>query len=250
MEENALRDDSGGLDPRARIVQAVALSITIAVLRDLPAVTCGLLLGPVVSFLLNVRLRDILPRLAAANLFVVFLWLVLPFSLPGQAVFEIGPLAATIPGIELALLITLKANAIMILFLALVCPLSITQISNALDDLKISPKICSLLTFTFRFIFVLDNERRRLLRAARNRGFRPGTNVHTYRTYAQIIGMVLVHSWERAERVQRAMLCRGFSGRYPRTRTYRLHRRDIFHSLFAAAAIAGMILLQEPGGWP
>lgn len=46
------------------------------------------------------------------------------------------------------------------------------------------------------------------------RGFSPKTNLHTYRTYAYVVGMLLVKSYERARRVEAAMLCRGFDGRF------------------------------------
>jgi cobalt/nickel transport system permease protein len=234
-------------DPRARIVQAVLLSVTIAITTKIQAALLGLLIAPAFCIALGVKIRDVLPGLVAANLFIAFLWLTIPFSIPGPALFNFGFWSASRPGVHLALLITLKANAIMVLFLALVCPLALSEITGALKALRIPDKLLHLLAFTFRFIFVLEEERHKLLRAAKNRGFRPGTNLHTYKTYAYIIGMVLIRSWERAEKVQKAMLCRGFSGRYPCIREYFFTKTDLVFSLGTLLAALGIILLELKG---
>ncbi len=52
------------------------------------------------------------------------------------------------------------------------------------------------------------------MRAVKIRNFRPATNLHTYRTYAYLVGMLFVHASERARRVHLAMKCRGFEGRF------------------------------------
>lgn len=59
-----------------------------------------------------------------------------------------------------------------------------------------------------------------MYRAAVLRGFNPTTSMHTYRTYASMVGMVLVRAWERARRVRDAMICRGFRGRVYTLATY------------------------------
>jgi cobalt/nickel transport system permease protein len=48
----------------------------------------------------------------------------------------------------------------------------------------------------------------------RVRCFRPGVNRHSYRAFGYLVGMLLVRSFDRSERVLAAMKCRGFCGRY------------------------------------
>jgi cobalt/nickel transport system permease protein len=67
---------------------------------------------------------------------------------------------------------------------------------------------------TYRYLFVFEQAYQRLIRAARVRGFTPGTNLHSYRTYAYLAGMLLVQAWSRANRVSNAMKCRGFNGKF------------------------------------
>jgi cobalt/nickel transport system permease protein len=51
--------------------------------------------------------------------------------------------------------------------------------------------------------------------------------MHTYKTYAYLVGMLLVRSSDRAERVRNAMLCRGFSGRFYSLRRFSLKTVDV-----------------------
>jgi cobalt/nickel transport system permease protein len=67
---------------------------------------------------------------------------------------------------------------------------------------------------TYRYIAVIQTEYHRLLRAAKFRGFVPGTNIHSYRTYAYLAGMLFVRASRRASRVYDAMRCRGFNGEF------------------------------------
>ena len=72
-----------------------------------------------------------------------------------------------------------------------------------------------LLLTTYRYLHVISQEYRRLRRSAAMRCFRPATNLHTYRTYSYLIGMTIVRSHERSQRIYNAMRMRGFTGQLP-----------------------------------
>jgi cobalt/nickel transport system permease protein len=74
------------------------------------------------------------------------------------------------------------------------------------------------------------------------RCFRPGTGMHTYRTYAYLVGMLLVRSHGRSRSIYNAMLCRGFRGHFPVVNHFHLHRADIVFGLVMAALTAALIL--------
>ena len=81
--------------------------------------------------------------------------------------------------------------------------------------LHVPEPIVRLFALTVRYLALIRDEARRLNDAMRARGFRPGSNRHTWRSYGNLIGMLLVRALHRAQRVEEAMLCRGFSGRFP-----------------------------------
>ena len=81
-------------------------------------------------------------------------------------------------------MVKLISNAILLAFIALIGSSTIATLGSALGRLRIPEKIIYLLLLNYRYIFVMEEEYRRLLRSASIRGFRPGSNIHTYKTYA------------------------------------------------------------------
>ena len=69
------------------------------------------------------------------------------------------------------------------------------------------------------------------------RCFQPGLNRHTYRTVGYLVGMLLVRSFDRSERILSAMLCRGFAGRYYVLDHLCLGRADAAFSTAAATRL-------------
>nr|WP_269434977.1 energy-coupling factor transporter transmembrane component T [Desulfosarcina ovata] len=101
-------------------------------------------------------------------------------------------------------------------------------------------KLVHMLLITYRYLFVLEQEYQRLVRAMKIRNFRPATTLHTYRTYAYLVGMFFVRASERAKRVHSAMICRGFNGRFISLRVFppNPHNR-----VFAIATLFTLVLL-------
>jgi cobalt/nickel transport system permease protein len=90
---------------------------------------------------------------------------------------------------------------------------------------------------------VLHDEYTTLKRAIHIRAFRPGTNMHTYKTYAYLVGMLIVRSYDHSQRIYQAMLCRGFTGRFPIIMHFHMHMRDYLFSICMFCITIGMIVL-------
>jgi cobalt/nickel transport system permease protein len=122
-------------------------------------------------------------------------------------------------------------------FIALVATQPIATVGQALGSLKVPNKLVQLLLLTYRYVFVIELEYRRLSRAATMRGFLPGTNLHTYKTYAYMVGILFVRAGLRAQRVHQAMRCRGFDGRFHTLHQFHYARKEHLWSLFFVSAI-------------
>lgn len=231
-------------DPRAKLGVAGMLACVLAVSPSWPAPALALAVG--VGLITWARLPGpcLWRRLVTVNAFVVFLWLFLPFSTPGEPAFHLGPLAGTTQGVRQAVLISLKTNSIMLIFLALVATSDAAALGQAMHRLRVPPKLVFLFLFTYRFIHVISDEQRRLFTAARLRGFRPRTSMHTYRTLASLLAMVLVGAMRRAEMTRRAMLLRCFSGRFSTLRTFRTGLGETLFLTFAAVLAVCLITLE------
>jgi cobalt/nickel transport system permease protein len=228
------------LDPRGKIVVAALFSILVAVARTYEVALGGLVLSLVFLALARLPLGKVVVRLLAVNSFIFFLWIVLPFTYPGEAVWRWGPLVATREGLIFAGLITLKSNAIIIALMALIATAPIVTLGQALHQLRLPDKLCHLLLFTYRYLYVFEDEYRLLVQAMKIRGFKPRTNLHTYRSYAYLAAMLLVRSLDRAERVFQAMRCRGFHGTFYSLKSFSWQRRD---GIFLAASLLALVAL-------
>jgi cobalt/nickel transport system permease protein len=175
----------------------------------------------------GVPTKELLKRLIPVNMLIIFLWLFLPFTFAGKTAFFIGPLAVTHEGVLYATRITIKSNAMMLMLIALVASTPIFTMGHAMHALGIPKKIVHLFFFTYRYIHVMHREYARLLNSMKIRGFRPKTSLHTYKTFAYMVGMLLVRSFDRAQRVHNAMLCRGFKGNLYSLSKFSIKRRDV-----------------------
>ena len=72
--------------------------------------------------------------------------------------------------------------------------------------------LIAILAFMYRYSYVVFDELDRMRTARRARQFGGGSWWHGWTTNAQLIGMLLVRSLSRAERVHGAMCARGWSG--------------------------------------
>jgi cobalt/nickel transport system permease protein len=238
------------LDPRGKIVVASLFAVLMAVSKSYMTTLAGLALALICLGLARLSLKKVATRLLVVNSFIFFLWIVLPLTYPGDVVFHWGPLAVTRQGLIFTGLITLKSNAIIIELIALLATVPIVTLGQAMHDLRLPDKLCHLLLFTYRYLYVFEQEYRRLVQAMKIRGFLPRTNLHTYRSYAYLAAMLLVRSYDRAERVFQAMLCRGFRGIFYSLKTFSWQRRDGVFAVIAILALTGLLYLELAASHP
>lgn len=231
-----------GLDPRTRIVMALAFAIAIVMMKDFAGL--GMALGLSFTMMFAARLPFIatLKKVMAMDGFIIFMLVMLPFTTPGEVIFTAGPFEGTREGLHKAIVIALKANAIVMMLLALVGTIEAARLGHALHCLKVPETLVHLLLFTVRYIDVLRQEYSRLRTAMKARGFRPGNNRHTYRSIGYLLGMMLVRSLERSERILQAMKCRGFQGNFYLLAEFDYGKRDIVFGALMIAAITALII--------
>jgi cobalt/nickel transport system permease protein len=233
-------------DPKVKVIVAVTFVTVVAISNSFMVVTMALALASALTLLSRLEAVPVMKRLLAANSFTFFLWLTLPLTYGGEELTRLGPLPISSEGIRLAALITIKTNSIVLSLLALLATSRIAGLGHALEGLHLPRRLCFLLLFSYRYIFVIYQEYRKLNRAAQMRCFVPKTTIHTYRTYGYLFGMTLVRSWNRAIRVHQAMVLRGFNGRLIPLAQQTVTRNDIFFlvvALILTAIIAAIPLI-------
>lgn len=232
------------LDPRVRIIYVLLFSIIMALSTKSLVLTSGFIFSVILVFLAHLKFKEILKRLLLVNIFILLLWLILPFSVPGKSLFSIWELHLTREGIIYALQITIRCNTIVLAIIAFLSTSSILNLTYALKSLRIPDKMVYLFFLIYRYIFTLLKEYRKLENALKIRGFTPRTSFHTYRTYAYLIGTLLIRSYDRAEQIHRAMLCRGFTGKFWVLNKSSLKKTDILFIWIFALYTTLLLFLQ------
>lgn len=232
------------VDPRARILVTVAFALLVVVAGRPEVLGIALAVAVAGAFLARLPLVAVLGRLAPLNLLMLMLALVLPLTASGPAWFHVGPLAVAREGLSLAAIIALKANAIVLAMMVLLGTLDTAVLGHALSHLRVPDKLAHLFLFTVRYLDVLRREYLRLAAAMRVRGFRPRISRHTYRAYGYLVGMLLVRSLDRSERVLAAMKCRGFRGRFYLLDHFAFSRRDVPFCIVSLVILSALILLE------
>jgi len=227
------------IDPRVRVVAAVALAVPVCLSERLVALGFALVIAGTTVVLARVRSGQLLRNLKELNVFMLLLAVLLPLFVSGTAAFEIAGLTWTHEGLWKALLIALRANIIMMGLTALLGTMEPGYLAFALNALGIPRKLTHVLLFTVRYIEVIHKEYHRLADALRVRAFRPACNRNTFRTFGYLIGLLLLRSMDRSERILDAMKCRGFRGRFYVLAQLKFAPADaIFAIGFAACIIA------------
>ncbi|MGD8992279.1 MAG: cobalt ECF transporter T component CbiQ [Desulfobacterales bacterium] len=232
------------LDPRIRVVLTSVYAFVVALSYNFSALILALALSSVLLVISRVNFRAVFRRIIWVNAFILLLWLLLPFTFKGQVLAQVASFTIYRPGVILAAQITLKSYAILLAFIALIATMSFATLGHALYRLGVPEKMVQLLLMTYRYVFVIEQEYLRLLRAAKIRGFRAGTNSNTYRTYSYVVGMLFVRAAARAERVHQAMLCRGFKGKFFSLQEFRVGVASWIFAFLMTAIIVALALME------
>jgi len=213
-------------DPRAKIILCLLIIIA-AVTNQIKTwsnfiVIFGILLIAIAFGKLPFAL--VLKRSLIVMPFVLFVVLIRIFT-PGTPVIRFGHLAITKEGLWLALSIGIKSLLSVIAIMVLVTTTRFVDLLQGLQKWKISGLFISLLGFLYRYLFVLVDEVMRLKRAFDARSGNIPRKEYL-RILGQIIGVLFIRTYSRAERIYQAMLARGYNGRILSFNQLSWHSKD------------------------
>ena len=201
----------------SRIASALVFGVVVSVLPNITAALCALFFSFLIIFLFPTDAKHLIKRWLQINLFILFIWLVTPWTTPGT---PIGPGEIfSYEGVYLSALVTVKANALFFVFYALVSLLSFSRLAAGLKSLKFSESLIVILLFCARGIDIFESEYRRMKEAA-------------------VIALLFVRAVRRSRVLDDAMKLRGFDG-HIRTLNHEVWRyKDTFLlMLFCCASV-------------
>lgn len=229
------------IDPRTRIIAAVVFSLMTAEVRGFAALGVALGASILAGVFSGLSVSTSVKRILPLNALMILLAILLPFSMPGKPLVVIGPFYFSQEGLLLVAKIALKGNAIVLAVLVLIGTMEVNTLGHALSHLRVPDALSHLLLFTVRYLGVLHREYLRLRAAMKVRGFRPGMDRHTYHSFGNLLGMLIVRGYDRSERILAAMKCRGFQGRFYLLDHFHFQSRDLVFCLGSMLVLLTML---------
>lgn len=219
------------LDPRLKIVISFFTAFLIALSEQLTVLYYFLFLAVLLVIITKIEFKFLFKKLLMINFFIIIIWLFIPATFPGRELFRIWNFSFSEEGIKYALKITLRSNAIMLFIISFLTTNTISELIHALYRLKVPRKLIYLFAFVYRYLDIIKKEYNHLQQAVLLRAFKPKTNLHSYKTYAYLIAMLLIRSYERSEKVYEALICRGFKGKFVFFDEFEMTKLDLWFSL-------------------
>jgi len=232
------------LDPRMRVLLALACSLTPLFLMRWDTLLVALAAAAGLLAYERIPSGVVVRRLAVVNGFMATLIVLAPWSVPGETLLTVGPFSYTREGLVQVTQIAVRGNTVVIVLTAMLGTLEPIDFAHALQRLRVPARFVVLFLFTVRYVAVLEKEYRRLRQAMRARAFRPAINGHTLRSFGNLVGMLLVRALDRSERIQQAMICRGFRGEFHTHRHLRMNRMDGMAAAVAFLGITGLMAVE------
>lgn len=171
------------------------------------------------------------------------IWLFVPWSLTWPQGRSWPNLAVSEAGVQLAAIVSARFCLIFVVVSRLLGSLNPAQLADGLRALGVPERFRRLLATTVRFSPLLAEEYRRLRTSMAGRGFAFRATRSGYRIMAASMGMLLVRSVDRSERVGRAVAARSYGAPHaaaPR----RLSRADRTAAVAAASVLLAMIAIE------
>lgn len=235
------------LDPRTKTL--VVLAFVLVMMATPPTAWPSFALGAVLvtGLILLARLPPlyVLKRSAVVVPFVLMIALSLPFFKGGEVVgsYNVGQWQVSVSYEGLIVLWNVVAkswlSALSLILLSATTPFP--RLLKGLERLGVPRVMVMILSFMYRYIFVLVDEAMRLGRARDSRNLGGGL-LWRARTLGNMIGTLFLRSYERGERVYQAMLARGFDGEMRTLSELRFGRADLYFGLACCFCLAAIWL--------
>lgn len=200
-------------DPRAKMVTFLIFVFSVAFINDLVFAAFALLFSLLLTFISKLPLSFVYRCLKYPSMFIFAIILIMAFTVEGRIIFKASYLNVTVEGIEIGLLIFLRATAALIISFLMLATTRFDDTIKALYMLKVPNILVQIITFSYRYIFVLIEEMLKLKRSMYCRGFHIKLNRYSLSVIGNMVGMLLIKSYDRGERVYRSMIARGYTGK-------------------------------------
>jgi cobalt/nickel transport system permease protein len=215
------------LTPRSRLLTTLLFIFATALTPQGRWWTWGVY-GTAIALLMlmsQVHLPRLLKRVAVEFIFIGVVIVGTLFRDGGDVLWQWGFLRITTEGLIILGSVASKALLSLLMVNILILTTPVSELLQALRELKMPPLLIAVFSSMYRYITVLIDEFESMQKAARSRNLM--SNPSRQRTIiGNMIGSLFIRTFERGERVHQAMLARGYDGLPMVTRSLQASRLD------------------------
>jgi len=219
------------LDPRIKIIAAICCLVffILAPGRNLAAFAWYAVFVGVLMALSGVPVSFYIKRFASLVPFVALIGISVPFMHAG------------IGGVRVFLILMCRAMLSIMLLSVLTASTRFSDLLKAGESLGFPKLLITVLSFMYRYIFLIQEETMLMKIAWHSRFFGKNT-FKAWKSLAGLIAAMFLRSFEKAERVYLAMCSRGFSGQAKTLTRFSISFQDILFLWATILFLAGVTL--------
>jgi cobalt/nickel transport system permease protein len=223
-------------DPRVKLVATLGIILSNVLLPDDAWLAFGSTWVVILCLirLSKIKFRFIFKRSLVAIPFALVAFTVM-FTIPGDIIARFNifgwDLAISLEGFIRFISIMVRAWLSIQAAILLTATTTFPDLAHGLRHLRVPLILIAILSFMYRYLFVLSEEAERLLQARAARSARiPGTKSPPIfwraKNAGNMVGQLFLRSYERSDRVYNAMVARGFKGQFLTFRPHVMDRSD------------------------
>ena len=230
------------IDPRIKIVGIFALVLAIIFTPPHQFSSFGLyfLFILILILLSKIPLKFIFKRSLVVIPFVLMVAVFIPFFKKGEIAggYSFGSLRLTVTYSGLMILwnVLAKSYLSVLNMILLVASTRFSDFLKALEKLKIPHIFTMVLSFMYRYIFVIEDELMKMNQAKESRWVGKSKWRHI-KTLANMVAVLFIRAYERGEQVYLAMCSRGFRDKIRTLHNFKLNLGDVYFLFLIAAAL-------------
>ncbi|MFC1968300.1 cobalt ECF transporter T component CbiQ [Chloroflexota bacterium] len=236
------------LDPRTKLL--ATLAFILAVVATPPtrwqAFACYLVLLAALILISRLQILYVLRRALVIIPFVLMIAIFIPFFKEGERAggynVWLWEVSVTYSGLLVLWNVVIKAWLSVLSMILLTATTPLPNLLKGMAQLKLPQVLVMILSFMYRYIFILADEAMRMRRAWESRNFSTSRKRHI-RTVGSMIGTLFLRSYERGERVYAAMLARGFEGQARTLHQLSFGRGDFLYGVTLFLFLASVSLV-------
>jgi len=231
------------LDPRTRFITTFAFILVVVLTPPTRWQAFALYFALLAGLILLSKLPPlyVLKRSLVIVPFVLMIAIFIPFFRPGEVVGSynvwLWELSITYGGLLVLWNVVIKAWLSILSLIVLSSTTKFSELLKGLEQLRMPKVMVMILSFMYRYIFVLVDEVIRMKQARDSRNF-GGKRLWQLKTIGDMVGTLFLRSYERGERVYGAMVARGFEGQTRTLTNLRFQAVDLYYAMGFAVVLA------------